>query len=321
MSDKINDERKEEIEKEKKLMETFEEETGKHATWHGTPTKNFKKWVNGEKLYNRDKKRISIYVPEDTKTEWQDFVKTNNNEISSLSDLVRAAVSKFIMVLKNGSGELSKLNPNTRSKISHDLKEPLTSIKAFLQLLLENNNNELPEIQDIFDQCLLLENRIKHLLDYNTTENSQYDILLIDDDSTTIHLLTKWFASKGYSCKGVESGDEGIQKLRNNGPKIVLLDIKLPGINGYEICKIIKSDNDLKHVPVFLLTGFPGFEVENHMEETQADGYILKPFNFSDFDVIFDILKRFKIKEENLNYVEKEHDDDDNPLVTLFPSV
>ena len=48
--------------------------------------------------------------------------------------------------------------------------------------------------------------------------------------------------------------------------------------------------SEYKKIPVYFLTAISGSEVENHLEETKADGYILKPFNFSDFEVIFDIL-------------------------------
>jgi len=307
-------------EKTKKLMEQYKKETGKNAIWQDKITESFKKWLKGEKIYDRDKERTSLYLPKDTKTEWQDFVKTNENEISSLSDLIRTAVSKYIKDSKNTNGELSKLNPNTISKISHDLNEPLTSIKGFSQILFEDYKNELSEepltlIQNIVDQSLLLENRIKDLLDHNNTESSQYDILLIDDHLPTIRLLTRFFASKGYSCEGVVSGKEGIRKLRTNASKVVLLDIRLLNDEcGYEICKIIKSDNDLKYIPVYLSTAIPGFEVKKHMKETQADGYILKPFNFPDFEVIFDILKDFKNDEKKMNEEEedKEKEEDDN---------
>ncbi|MFX1595859.1 MAG: hypothetical protein ACFFBK_07320 [Promethearchaeota archaeon] len=61
----------------------------------------------------------------------------------------------------------------------------------------------------------------------------------------------------------------------------------LPDISGYEICKMIKDHNINKEILVYLLTAIPGSEVEKKMGETKADGYILKPFDFYDFEVIF----------------------------------
>ena len=147
-------------EKAKKCIKQYEDETGKYAIWRGTITEGFKKWLRGEKVYDRDKERIALYVPEEMKKEWQDFIKTKPNEISSLSDLIRVAVSKYIWDSKNLIEELAKSQPKNISKISHDLKEPLTSIKGFLQFILENYKDKLEEdllilIQNLFDQSLL----------------------------------------------------------------------------------------------------------------------------------------------------------------------
>ena len=76
-----------------------------------------------------------------------------------------------------------------------------------------------------------------------------------------------------------------------------MFTISSEAIEVFNNCSIItlnfssgKSDNEYKKIPVYFLTAISGSEVENHLEETKADGYILKPFNFSDFEVIFDIL-------------------------------
>ncbi|MHA1491499.1 MAG: response regulator, partial [Promethearchaeota archaeon] len=72
------------------------------------------------------------------------------------------------------------------------------------------------------------------------------------------------------------------------------LDIILPDLSGYEICKTIKSNNEYKKIPVYYLTAIAGSEVKKNLKDTGADGYILKPFNFSDFKIIFNILKKSK---------------------------
>ena len=87
-----------------------------------------------------------------------------------------------------------------------------------------------------------LENKIISILDNLKVESQQYDILLIEDDLATIRLLKSYFESKGYSCKGVISGTKGIEELRTSTPKIILLDIILPDLSGYDLCKMIKSE-------------------------------------------------------------------------------
>jgi CheY-like chemotaxis protein len=283
-------------EKVKKLMEQYEEETGKNAIWREQVTEAFKKWLRGEKIYDRDKERISLYVEDQTKSDWQDFIDRNKEKYNTISKLIREAVDYFIDEKSNIIGDrLNLLDEQVLTNLSHALKEPLTSIKGFSQLLLENYKDSLDDdilstIQNIFDQSLLLENKIVNILDDIKVESSQYDILLIEDDLATIRLLTSYFESKGYSCQGIVSGSKGLEELRNNTPKIILLDIILPDYNGYEICKMIKSDKRTKNIPVFLLTAIPGSEVKKHIEEIFADGYILKPFDFSDFETIFKYL-------------------------------
>ncbi|MFW9968713.1 MAG: response regulator, partial [Candidatus Odinarchaeota archaeon] len=190
----------------------------------------------------------------------------------------------------------SKLNPQTISNISHTLKEPLTSIKGYSQLLIENyrdklNDQVLDTVKNIFEQSILLEKKIINILD-NMKVESEYDVLLIEDDLATIRLITSYFDSKGYKCKGVVSGSKGLEELGNTIPKVILLDIILPDLSGYDICKTIKSDKEWSDIPLFFLTAISGGEVEKKLPDTKADGYILKPFNFSDFEVIFDILKK-----------------------------
>ncbi|MBN1214123.1 MAG: hypothetical protein JXA99_01650, partial [Candidatus Lokiarchaeota archaeon] len=149
-------------------MKEYEEETGKYAIWRGVVTEGFKRWVRGEKIYDRNKERISLYVSEETKNIWQEFLDQNN--LSTLSKLIRMSVKSFINKYSNSSDDISKLNPSNVSRISHALKEPLTSIKGYAQLILENYKDHLSEqiystIRNIFDQSILLENKIIQFLD------------------------------------------------------------------------------------------------------------------------------------------------------------
>jgi len=284
-------------EKIKQYMRQYEEENDKYAIWRGAITEGFKKWLKGEKIYTRDKERISLYVEDKIKGDWQKFISKNKASFPTFSELIRQSVKAFIADSNNVSNELSKLNPSTLSNISHALKEPLTSIKGYSQLLLESEKyrgklsvHVEETIRNIFDQSNLLENIIKSFLDNIQPESIPYDILLIEDDLATIRLITSYFESKNYDCKGVISGAKAFEELRKVIPKVILLDIILPDLSGYDICQTIKTDNAYKKIPVYFLTAISASEIKKRLNETLADGYILKPFNFSDFDVIFEIL-------------------------------
>ncbi|TFF96965.1 MAG: response regulator [Promethearchaeota archaeon] len=277
-------------------MDQYEEETGKYAVWRGKVTEGFKKWLKGEKVYNRDKDRISLYVSADMKDEWQEFIKKHN--ISTISKLIRQSVGDYIDQNQHSiKGNNINTNLETISNLSHALKEPLTTIKGFSQLLLENNKEEISnqvatKIESIFEQSCMLENKIKNILEDIKEEPSSYDILLVEDDPATIRLLTNYFENKGYSINGVVSGTRGLQELKHSEPKVILLDIILPDISGYDLCKAIKNDEDLKEIPVYILTAIPGSEVEKKMDEIKADGIILKPFDFSDFSEVIGHLEQ-----------------------------
>lgn len=286
--------------KKTKEMEEFETETGKKAIWRGSITESFRKWQNGKDDFITDKERISLYVSKDAKEEWLNFANSNN--YSTLSKLIREALKFFIeyrskIILKNKNVDIDLL-----SSLSHDLKEPLTSIKGYLQLVIQAHTTELDDkvisiIKNVLGQCQILEKKIVEHLDKFETEKEElvegvmnYDILLIEDDIETVNLLTSYFESLGISCKGVLSGFKGLKELKNYNPKVILLDIILPDINGYEVLKRINSDRKLKETPVFFLTAIPNIEIEQKVKDLGATGVILKPFNLSDFEVLHNYL-------------------------------
>lgn len=275
-------------------MLQYEEETGKYAIWRGKITDGFLKWKAGEKIYDKDKERISFYVSQETKAKWKDFAEIYN--YSTISKLIREAVNNFIdkkATLYNKS--LENLNIDALSHLSHSLKEPLTSIKGYLQLLIEGYKDKLDDdVSDIINQVLtqsnLLENKIFEDLDHITVHTDHYDILIIEDNIPTINLLCDYFKSKGYSCKCAVTGDKGLRALVNVKPKLILLDIILPDMNGFEICKSIKNNEHTMDIPIYYVTAVPRAKVEEMMVETKADGMILKPFNLTDLNFLFDFL-------------------------------
>jgi len=276
-------------------MEQYEQETAKQAIWQGKTTKGFLKWTEGEKDYYGDKKRISVYVSTETEKKWEEYMKTH--KFSSFSKLIRESVNYYINeTTKFGGKLLTNLEIDKDKDFIHILKEKLTTIKGFSQLLLENHKNEINDdmesiINNVLNECNQLENRFVGKLEKKELRPSQYEILLIEDDLSTIDLLKNYFESKGYSIKGVLTGVKGVEELSRVTPKLILIDIILPDISGYDICKDIKSHESLKNIPVFYITAVPGFKVEIRMKDTMADGYILKPFDLPDLEFLFNYLQ------------------------------
>ena len=239
-----------------------------------------------KKDYYSGKKRISVYISDEVEKGWQDFIKKNN--ISSISKLIREGINYYIK-------EKSSLISQDLSVFTHSLKERFTTIKGNLQLILAKHQKELNEdvltiINRLLDEIKQFEERFIFKLEKPDERAASYDILLIEDDLSTIELVTNYFEAKGYTSKGVITGAKGLEELNFNIPKLILLDIILPDVSGFTICKKIKSSEKFSNIPLIYLTAVPGNKVNEKIEETKADGYILKPFDLSDFEFVFQYL-------------------------------
>ncbi len=103
--------------------------------------------------------------------------------------------------------------------------------------------------------------------------------LLLADDSVTIQKVVGiTFANEDIRLVTENNGDAALARAREIEPDIVLADVSMPGLNGYELCAAIKADSRLAKIPVILLTGtFESYD-EHRTEEVGADGHIAKPF-------------------------------------------
>jgi CheY-like chemotaxis protein len=268
-------------------MIEFEQKTGKKAIWRGVVTDAFKKWQKGETVYAKKKERINILVSEARKNKWQNFAEVNN--IATISELIRKSVEYYI-ASKSKSKNIEDL-----SKLSHKFKEELSSIKGFSQILISEYKDELNwdvllKLKEIFDKSLNLEKLLIGLLNDQDAERNDYDILIVDDDKSTVYLISEFFKKKGYIIKSIGLGNEVFNLLRKNPPKIILLDILLPDSDGYEICKAIKSDKQFKDIKIYYITAVPESEVKKNLKKTGADGYFLKPFDMSQFNILLNYL-------------------------------
>ncbi|OEU49290.1 MAG: hypothetical protein BA872_07215 [Desulfobacterales bacterium C00003060] len=107
-------------------------------------------------------------------------------------------------------------------------------------------------------------------------------ILLVDDDLDFCEATKLLLESKGYEVVVAYDGKEGLEKVRAEKPDLVILDVMMPEMNGYDVCVVIKADTELKKTPVILLTGVDqAFFRTTYTRAmglmTEADDYIAKP--------------------------------------------
>jgi two-component system alkaline phosphatase synthesis response regulator PhoP len=106
-------------------------------------------------------------------------------------------------------------------------------------------------------------------------------ILVVDDEPDTLLLMTRLLEPEGYEVITAHNGEESLIKVRNEHPRIVLLDILLPGIDGYEVCQKIKSDETLCTIIVILFT-VKIFDTDRERGfQAGADYYMIKPFSWT----------------------------------------
>jgi two-component system alkaline phosphatase synthesis response regulator PhoP len=101
-------------------------------------------------------------------------------------------------------------------------------------------------------------------------------VLVVDDDASIRDLAATFLQREGYTVLTARDGEEGLTRARSEQPNLILLDLMLPRLDGFEVCRILRSESD---VPIMMLTA-RGDEVDKIVGlEIGADDYLTKPFN------------------------------------------
>jgi two-component system, NtrC family, response regulator AtoC len=111
-------------------------------------------------------------------------------------------------------------------------------------------------------------------------------ILIIDDERPIRETLEMFLCEKGYDVATSESGEAGLKLIRKDQPDIVILDLRLPGIDGIEVLRIIKQLSP--ESMVILITAYHDKEIYDQAESLGAYGYIVKPIDVAEFEVTID---------------------------------
>jgi len=112
--------------------------------------------------------------------------------------------------------------------------------------------------------------------------NSEKTILVIDDNPTDLKLISSLVAAEGYQVVTANEAPVGIEEAMTRKPDLIVLDVMMPIINGYNICRLIKDQDDYAHIPVILLTSRTSEEDHRIGREVGANAYIAKPFERSE---------------------------------------
>ncbi|GLI32831.1 response regulator [Desulforhabdus amnigena] len=108
---------------------------------------------------------------------------------------------------------------------------------------------------------------------------SKMNVLVVEDDNDILQLLSYNLESAGFSVATSQDGHDALEKVKRHIPDLIILDLMIPGLDGFEVCKELKRDAAFKNVPVIMLTA-RGEEVDRIVGlELGADDYVVKPFS------------------------------------------
>ena len=107
---------------------------------------------------------------------------------------------------------------------------------------------------------------------------SKKKILIVEDEEHLLELESLLLPTKGYEVKGVLDGPSALELVASMKPDLILLDIMLPVMDGFEVCRQIKANEATRHIPVVMLSAKKSKEDLVKAEQVGADRYITKPF-------------------------------------------
>ena len=126
-------------------------------------------------------------------------------------------------------------------------------------------------------------------------------ILCVDDEPGNLRLLEAILTAKGYEFVSAADGREALKILETQPPALVLLDVMMPYLNGYEVCRKIKTDEKLRHILVIILTALSATEERIEGIEAGAEDFISKPFDRSEVLARIAMLLRASELNDRLN--------------------
>lgn len=120
-------------------------------------------------------------------------------------------------------------------------------------------------------------------------------ILVVEDQVEMATTLKLWLETKGYEVKLAGTGKEGLEATRKEKPDIIILDVMLPEMDGYSMCRLLKYDTKFRDIPIIMYTGQIREKSRMMGQQTGADAYLVKPF---EPQTLLDTIRRLLVKQE-----------------------
>jgi diguanylate cyclase (GGDEF)-like protein len=142
-------------------------------------------------------------------------------------------------------------------------------------------------------------------------------ILVVDDVPDNVDILDARLSSRGYEVVTATNGQEALDRVHGEAPHLILCDVMMPVIDGFEVSRRIKSDTTLPFIPIILVTAKDTAEDIVEGLEAGADDYISKPYNFKELEARVRAMLRIKRLQDELDQKNRELEDANKRLRKL----
>lgn len=115
-------------------------------------------------------------------------------------------------------------------------------------------------------------------------------VLIVDDEPDIVEAIKFSLELENIECMVAYDGEEALAKAKNENPDLIILDIRLPKINGYKVARLLKFDESYKNIPIIMLTARTQEREKQLGMETGADEYVTKPF---EMDEVIALVKKY----------------------------
>ena len=110
-------------------------------------------------------------------------------------------------------------------------------------------------------------------------EKTKGHILIVDDDQHAVEILTRMLGREGYSCLSASGGVACLETLQKHPVDVILLDVMMPEMDGLQVCERLRQDENLRAIPVILLTAKDDMETRSQGMSLGVSEYLTKPIN------------------------------------------
>jgi len=202
-----------------------------------------------------------------------------SEELLKIHELRQKTVAYEEKKVKSGS----KVKGSKRKKDIVDLDYELANMNMIKKLLdlsdhLVNKHEEF-ESKKLKKRTVFARKRAKNLRLQDEGKNGRQKILIVEDDATTANIISYVLTQHNYQVSAWLNAEDGLKMTLKEKPDLIILDIMLPGMDGFQLLSILKENEETAHIPVVLISSLAGEHDILKGLEIGAEDYILKPFS------------------------------------------